>query len=130
MRCFMLTTMFVLFAAAPVLATPESGHGHKGPTSYYGALKITNQCDAAVTISVNGYSYIWLEPGASTTFGFWMDKKSISVEVMANIFLAPGISDSTSKKVTVQADKTAEAIISCTTTETSVTLSITTGGTK
>jgi hypothetical protein len=127
MRFALPALLLSILTAAPALATPEvtkGNHGTGNTQSYFAQLKITNACDEAVMISVGSYSYAALEPNASLLLGYWMEQKKTSVEVTASIELSPGVESSTTKKVQIQANQTTEAVVTCVTTSSGVTLSV------
>jgi len=105
MRTFVLTLCLVVLTASPGAAFARRGGGGN-INLRLGTLRITNQCDDAVAVSVNGGTAVTLEPGASTTrlFGFATSVNPSTETVQASLVSDPSVS--ASKKCTVRVGKT------------------------
>jgi hypothetical protein len=120
MRTSILGLFLVFLAASPAAAGHGGGGGSKPSI---GTLHITNRCDDAVAVSVNGDTPVTLEPGASTDQAFWLPKgSSVTPSVTASLSSDPTVT--TTAPCTVTSGKTTTVQVASSTSGGQIVLSI------
>jgi uncharacterized protein YfaS (alpha-2-macroglobulin family) len=106
MRTCILAFFITGLTVTPTVAWAGHGGGGGGPPKILvGTLRITNQCDDAVAVRVNGGTPVTLEPAASTEQTFSLFKgSSTTASVQASLVSDPTVS--AEAQCTVSAGKT------------------------
>jgi hypothetical protein len=123
----MRRSIFGLFIAAfivsPAIALAGHGGGGGNQKPNVGTLHVTNQCDDAVAVTVNGGTATTLEPGASTDLTFFVVKgSSVTPIVTASLVSDPTVT--TSAQCSVTQGKTTKVSITSSTSGGQTALSI------
>jgi hypothetical protein len=124
----MRRSIFGLFIAAltvsPAVALAGHGGGGGNQKPNLGTLHVTNQCDDAVAVTVNGGTATPLEPGASIDQTFFVLKgDSVTPSVTASLVSDPTVT--TSAQCSVTQGKTTKVSITSSSSGGQIVLSIT-----